>query len=383
MSFPVGLNNKTKKNLKKLRVWMHKIQTYVLFQIGNNADHTLQDLMKLPLGAAISNTSIESESLHEDIPSADVFYHHANNKLDKKEILKMCIRYAAEIVKLIKNIFMRSNFTIAIDFTEDPYYGDKENFYVVGGQRKNSTNDSFRRLTAAIAEEGFRFVLFAYPVSKDDHNDALLVEEAIRKIRKLGITIGKVLLDREFYNSKIIFLCNYFNIDYIIPAKKDSKVERKIEELKKAEKKFPIIVENYEIEDQLTNLLLMEDKNDKGEPIIYGFITNIEVEKFRNDPEIISECYRKRWDIENANKFQDAFNIHTNSTNGLVRYFFFVLTVLLHNFWVLVNLFGKTYALGTVSLTLIKEVACAMLGLAPAPLFKHAQRKLWVEILLG
>lgn len=377
------LSNKMKKKFKKLLVWIQKIQTYALFEMGNNAEHTVQDLMELSIGAAICNTSIESQSLHEGIPSADTFYHHANNKFDKKEILKMCIRYSTEVVKLIKNIFMRSNFTIAIDFTEDSYYGDKENPYVVGGQRKNSTNYSFRMLTAAITEANFRFVLFAYPVTKDDNNDALLVEEALRKVRKLGIVIEKVLLDREFYNSKIIFCCNVFDIDYIIPMKKDSRAERKIEELKKAEKKFPIIVQNYEIEDQLTNLLLMEDTNDKGEKIIYGFITNIEIEKFRNEPEIISECYRKRWDIENANKFQDAFNIHTNSTNGLVRYFFFVLTVLLHNFWVLVNLFGKTYEIGKVSLNFIKEIECAIIGLTPIPSYKHAQRKLWVSILLG
>ena len=92
---PIRLNNKTMKKLKKLRVWMQKIQNYVLFRIGNNAEHKLRDLMGLPLGAAISNTSIESQSPHEHMPSADIFYHHANNKLDKKEILKMCISDSA------------------------------------------------------------------------------------------------------------------------------------------------------------------------------------------------------------------------------------------------------------------------------------------------
>ena len=97
-------------------------------------------------------------------------------------------------------------------------------------------------LTAAIAEESFRFVLFSYPVSKDDTNDALLVEEAVRKIRKLGIGIDRLLLDREFYNSKIIFCCNFFDIDYIIPMKKDSKAERKIEELKRQRKNSQLLL---------------------------------------------------------------------------------------------------------------------------------------------
>jgi len=54
----------------------------------------------------------------------------------------------------LKNVFGESTFDIAIDFTEDCFYGDKENNYVVGGERKNSTNYFFKYLTAAIVKKG-------------------------------------------------------------------------------------------------------------------------------------------------------------------------------------------------------------------------------------
>jgi len=66
-----------------------------------------------------------------------------------------------------------------------------------------------------------------------------------------------------------------------------------------------------------------------------------------------------------------------------VRYFFFVLTVLLHNFWVLVNLFAQAFSLWKISLSMLKDIAGAILGFAPTPRCKHPQRKLWVAILLG
>ncbi len=369
--------------LKKLRVWIKKLQCYKILEIGKNAKYSLEQLMQLPLAAALNNRSIEYESIfNENRPSADDFYHHANNKLTKEAIIGMHLRYSCEICKLLKNLFHKSTFDIAIDFTDDCYYGDNENCYIIGGKRKNSTNYFFKYLTIAIVEKDIRFVIYSYPVMKEDDNDALLVENAIRAVKKLGINIRRALFDREFENSKIFLVCDSYGIECIMPKKKDSKFERWIDTFKREDKKFPRIIENYEIREYPTNVLVMEETNTKGQKEIYGYVTNIDINRFRGDVEMISDYYRQRWAIENANKFQDAFNIHTNSTNGLVRYFFFVLTALLHNFWVLVNLFAKVFSLWDVSLNMIKEVMKLIFCFSPTPDYKHAQRKLWLNILL-
>jgi len=67
----------------------------------------------------------------------------------------------------------------------------------------------------------------------------------------------------------------------------------------------------------------------------------------------------------------------------LVRYFFFVLSALLHNFWVLMNLFAQTSSLWKISLNMLKDITKAILGFASIPNYKHPQRKLWLTILLG
>jgi len=52
-------NKKSKKRLKKLSNWIGKLRSYALFEIGKNAKYSLEQLMDLPLAAALNNTSIE------------------------------------------------------------------------------------------------------------------------------------------------------------------------------------------------------------------------------------------------------------------------------------------------------------------------------------
>lgn len=383
MSSSKGPNKKTRKFIKRLSPWIKKVQSFRLFDIRSNAKYNIRQILELPISAALHNSSIENEGLFKDRISADDFYHHANNKLKEAKIAKMLRRYVAEVLRLLKNYFCRTSFEIAIDKTDDPYWGKKENHYVTGGKREHSTNYAFRYLTAAIAVQRFEFVLYARPLTKADDNDALLVEECIIAIKRLGVTISRVLLDREFYNSMIILFCNVADIEYIIPMKKDSRFERLLSELKKEGKKLPRIIENYEINKQLTNLIIYEDKNSKGETEIFGFITNIDADKIAKDVYAIADFYRRRWAIENANKFQDKFNISTNSTNGVVRFFFFVLTALLHNFWVLLALIAKRFNLMEISIRVFKNIFRKIFCFDTLHSYKHPQRELWMKVLVG
>lgn len=369
--------------MKKLAVWIKKLQSFRLFEIGNNAIHDLSKLMLLPISAALNKRSVEYEASIEDRPSATDFYHHFNHKLREENITHMFLRYVAEIIKMIKNIFHNQKYPIAIDKTDDPYWGDKDNLFVTGGKRNKSTNWAHRYLTAAIVLPEIELILYARPLTKNDNNDALLIEECLLAVKRLGINVSTVLLDREFYNSLIVLLCNIKEIDFIIPAVKNSRFKRLIRELKTEKKKLPRIIENYEIDKQFANLVIYEDTNSKGKKEIFGFITNKDADKIQEDVYEIVEFYRRRWAIENANKFQDAFSIHTNSTNGLVRYFFFVLSALLQNFWVLINFMRRQIHLCELSLNMFKDILKAVFGLAPLPKYKHAQRKPWLGIVLG
>lgn len=376
------------EKFKKLGKWLTRIQNCVLFNIGKNAKYTTEQLMQIPIIAALNNYSIGHASLTEGKPSEDDFYYHVNNKLTEEAVSKMIYRYSTEILKFLKNIFHTSAFKIAIDYTENLYYGETKNPFIVGGKRKNGTNYGFKYLTVAIVNKGMRFVIFAYPVKKEDNADTPLVQKGLRVLYKLGIEMIRVLLDREFYNADIIAMLNFLGIEFIIPSKKDEKFERMMRSIIEQKKRdgllmqFPYVVQDYPLGEEFVTQIVFEEKNSKGEKEIHAYITNRKLADIKADPYAVQEDYSERWAIENANKFQDSFNIHTNCTNGIVRFFFFALTLLLHNFWVLVNLFTR-YIPGCLKLSLriFKEIISAILGIAPMPHYKHVQRKPWAFLL--
>lgn len=371
-------------NNKKLRKFVQRATTIPLFEIGKNAKYNFSQLMALPIAAALENRSIEGQSMLKGRVSADDFYHHFKNKLEHVAVQTILRYNILQIKKILRDRnLLHERLIIAIDKTEELYWGEIDNPFVTGGKREASTNYAFRYLTAAIVIKGQRFFVHLRSLTKEDNNDALLVEECLEELRKFGFQIGTLLCDREFYNGKIILICNIQKIEYVIPAVKNERFQSKIEELHRESKQFPRIIENYEVADEVTNLVLYEEKNSKGKTEVFGFITNINATEIAKDVDAIIELYKMRWGIENAHKYEDKFKISTNSTDGLIRFFFFMLGVIFHNVWVLLRLLAAFFCIAPISLDNMKDILKVMHGLSAAQSYKHPQRELWVKILLG
>jgi len=364
---------------------IQRLTTKPLFEIGKNAKYRFNHLMGLPIAAALGNRSIENQSLLSGRVSADDFYYHVNSKLKVSELSVLFRRHIVETRRILRGRALSSQkLIIAIDKTEDLYWGDAEhNEFVTGGKREASTNYAFRYLTAASVMQGERFFFYVRPLTEKDINDALLVEECLNELRTLGFNVGTALMDREFYNGTIILICNIQKIAYVVPAVKNEKLERRIKELRGEGKRFPRIIEGYEIGDEIANLILYEEKNDKEKIEVFGFITNLDAREVAENVDTIIELYRLRWAVENAHKFQDRFWISTNSTNGVVRFFFFLLGVIFHNFWVLLRLLATEFGAVAISIDVMKDILKEAYGLNTPLSYKHWQRELWVKILLG
>lgn len=369
---------------KKLKKMIRKALAKPMFKIGKNAKYSFREITDLSIAAALENKSIEDQSLFARRVSADDFYYHFKNKLKLDVIQSLFSNHVLQIKKILKEKnLLHDKIIIAIDKTEELYWGEIENLFVTGGKREASTNYAFRYLTAAVLLQGQRFFFHIRPLTKNDNNDALLVEECLEEIRKLGFQVGTLLMDREFFNGKIILICNIKKIEYIIPAVKNERVLSKIEEIRREKKSFPRIIENFEVAEEVTNLVLYEKKNKKGELEVLGFITNIDAREIAEDVNMIIELYRMRWGIENAHKFEDDFKISTNSTDGVIRFFFFLIGVMLHNFWVLLNLLAASFGALKISLNVMKKILSGAFGFCEVKHYKHPQRELWIKILIG
>jgi len=314
----------------------------VLLKIGKNALYSVLDIIQPVIEAAVAVSSIERKAKTAD---ADTVFHHLE-KLSVEEIEQLLKRRVKRAVKLAKRRFGDRKFAIAVDYTDEMFYGDEEQAPVVGTKHKDGSNYAFKYLTVNIVMAGCRFFLFAYPIFARGENWFYL-EKVLDLLEEFEVKTYVILLDREFNDSKSLCLLQERGYKYIIPADQDSKFER----WKKAADRFPAIFRGWSVAEVETTLIMLEEEEQ-----IYGYLTNLPEDFYRDNAFVLSELYSKRWGIETAHRVEDDFRIYTTTRNGVIRYFFFVISVLVYNLWVWVNLnFGLE---GNMRITVaeIKEI---------------------------
>ena len=164
------------------------------------------------------------------------------------------------------------------------------------------------------------------------------MNRALEFLEELRLKPDLLLLDREFYEVNTFALLREKRICFEMPAKQDSHFERVLKDCEK----LPAVIHGYEItnaqhESEWVDLVIIED-DEHEETRIYGYVTNLSISVYRDNILILRDQYKKRWGIETAHRVHDQFKIRTCCKEGNVRYFFFVISLLLYNLWVFINL---------------------------------------------
>jgi len=71
----------------------------------------------------------------------------------------------------------------------------------------------------------------------------------------------------------------------------------------------------------------------------FAFYTNAEVTE--NNVLELAETYRKRWGIETGYSKKNEIRLKTRTRNIKLRYFLYGLSILIYNFWILINMVLK------------------------------------------
>ncbi len=108
---------------------------------------------------------------------------------------------------------------VVIDLVLLPYYGlpesDADEIYK--GPRKAGTHHSHAYATAYVVHKGCRLTLGLRAVHHADPWDEV-VKELLRQVRKTGVRIGLVLLDRGFYSVAVIRYLQAARYPFLLPA---------------------------------------------------------------------------------------------------------------------------------------------------------------------
>jgi hypothetical protein len=157
-----------------------------------------------------------ANSLEAAIPSADTIfsYIYKGNRID--ELLSYFRRINSEMLALTG--IPDEPVDVAVDFHDSGYYGDKNDNGVRGIKAKKGTSwgHSFFTIDMLLTPKLTLDIVKRTALSKDY---AVLLEGVITRVRKMGLNVGTMFLDREFFTLNAIKALFNMEVDFIMPRK--------------------------------------------------------------------------------------------------------------------------------------------------------------------
>jgi hypothetical protein len=216
---------------------------------------------------------------------------------------------------------------LAFDVTPEPFYGKTTGLYIIGCEPDKKWKSEFKFATVCLIIRNKQIPLMAFPVRLG--NNTALTIELVKYCQSLFNRIIYATFDRGYYIAELIDYLESQHIKYLILVP-----ERK-----------GIIREFVEKTDQLgifPHEMLYSKEKSRWRPrthivVCKGiddypwiFATNI---RFKTRVEYLY-YYSRRWQIETNFRVEDEGRIKSKSTKYLVRYFYFLVSLLLHLLWI-------------------------------------------------
>ena len=303
-----------------------------IITLPDEANYSYQEFLNVLLHAATSSTdSLESASNdlrskipNIRIPSADTIFNYIKpNSIEN--ILSSFRKINNEIFRMLN---LKNNVhDIAVDFHDIPFYGCRDTLSIRGIKPKNGTSWGYSFCTLDIIGNS-KLTLDVIDINGLSKNYSVLMESLFKRIEKMGIKVGTVYMDREFFNRKVISKMNEYKLDFVIAAKSNKRIKEMLEMHRKEYGDTSTVFEyKFKGGGPAFNIVAMWDQ-EKGYIL---FATNKILSSIDIFVKQIPPEYRKRWNIETGYRVKNDFKIRTCSKSPVARTLFFVVQCIMHN----------------------------------------------------
>ncbi|MGC9134490.1 MAG: hypothetical protein C0177_06695 [Fervidicoccus fontis] len=299
-------------------------------KVAKNSKYMNEDIVKSLIYVSLNNTSAESGSKDlakdMDVPSPDVVLRRLK-ALDLSNVINALNKANMKLVKK----HARDGMKMAIDYTEEPYYG-KIDMYVTRNKYKSGADvfHTFATISVVGKVERERLTLYSLPVTRLDTK-----EEIVRELLKNSPRPSLLLMDRGFFTIEIIKLLTEMGIKFIIPAVRNERVKRVIDDY--IHGMMPAVFE-YEMGSKVY-MVIAKKRNAKEDdrPVdkYIPLVTNVKFDDPQEMVAVIPEEYRYRWEIETSYRVEDGFETKTTSRNFTLRVIYFMVGYILYNSWII------------------------------------------------
>ncbi len=217
--------------------------------------------------------------------------------------------------------------TLAIDPTAELYYGKNGKLNVRQKKFEKGTDEAFTYVVLSVVKPK-PLPLMALPY-KQGNDLTTLAKELLDYARSLPIIIQCVLFDRGFYIGELIDYLSSEKIRYLIFVPQNEAMKKYIA------KTNNIASFNHKMRCNKrksvwkvqTKIVVIKDLIKNKEDYFWCFATNL-----RQSLYLISK-YKQRWQIETDFRVHDEARIKTKSNEMIVRYFYFLTSLILLANW--------------------------------------------------
>ncbi|MFQ6056009.1 MAG: transposase [Methanosarcinales archaeon] len=282
------------------------------FNFAVNSRWNDKDYTSLILRASsyISYTETVKDSY---LPDSDTLH----GKIKENSIDDYRKEFRKSIKKKLEKI--KKPVIVILDFTHDNFYGkiNSNSLWIHEYTTIRGCTGSFEYLCVSIIYQDMRYFVDSLPIPVLRDNEKL-IKEVIESLNFLKISM--VLIDRGFTrNSRIIQVLRKNDLKYLGLYPKYGNVKKILLSMEGT-----FLRTSFEVGKVETDLIVIKD--DKTD---WTFVSNIKNRKIWR----YIQLYKKRWNIETAFRVCDEARIKTKSVNIRIRYFYFLITLILYNSW--------------------------------------------------
>ena len=241
---------------------------------------------------------------------------------------------------------------LAIDMHLIPRYDKRHGAELVRARAKKGADKFERYITVQSVTPGARLVMAVLPMPALERTEDY-VRMLLAACRDMGVNVGTVMADREFFSTRVLQTFVDMNIKYLVPCRNTPAVVDAIGEFAEGGRGA---ISDMHITDAGGNrvpyaAVITERKkrrkkgssykdadldrfdHEPGEPPHRKYIAFA-----TNDPGIDVDEYARRWGIETGYRMIESARPRTRSKSPEVRAFCFVYAVLMYNAWVVLNM---------------------------------------------
>ena len=303
--------------------------------ISINGSLTRKDLFASVLGMATWNRSVHSINKQYYKTPCETSMRYHLQKMDMDHLIDLNNKILMQTA--LKTLKQKKKYDFAIDYTNDPYYGNidpNNDKYVIRGQVKKSTNSFYSYISLYIIDKDKRFTISVLPVENGKSKTDYLKYFA-DLIYQINFKVNVLCLDREFYSTEVFTFLQEKDVPHIIPVvKKGKKMKEIIDGRKKRYATYTMNGSKGKVELNLAiDVKYRKGKRGKNGCENLGFV----VYGIDWDPREVSTTYRKRFAIESSYRMRNVVKPKTSSKDPMIRYFYALVSFLFKNAWVSVQ----------------------------------------------